>query len=95
MIFCFLRFDNSRETAAIGVCLSISRGPGEHRRMSSGNLAEISVIIPSHQRRSLVLRVLQSLADQDLDLRRFEVIVVCDGCSDGTAEAIREAITSG
>jgi GT2 family glycosyltransferase len=48
---------------------------------------EIAVVVPSHQRRELVLRLLASLAAQRLHPARFEVAVVCDGCSDGTASA--------
>jgi len=46
---------------------------------------EIAVVIPTHQRRELVLRVLASLAAQRLEVARFEVSLVCDGCTDGTA----------
>lgn len=52
---------------------------------------EIAVVIPTHQRRELVLRVLGSLAAQRLDLTRFEVSLVCDGCTDGTASRALEA----
>ena len=48
---------------------------------------EIAVVIPTHQRRKLLLRLLASLAAQRLDPARFEVAVVCDGCTDGTASA--------
>jgi GT2 family glycosyltransferase len=48
---------------------------------------EIAVVVPTHQRRDLVLRLLASLAAQRLHPARFEVAVVCDGCTDGTASA--------
>jgi Predicted glycosyltransferases len=51
---------------------------------------EIAVVIPTHQRRDLVLRVLASLAAQRLDSARFEVCLVCDGCTDGTALLARQ-----
>ena len=51
---------------------------------------EIAVVIPTHQRRDLVLRVLASLAAQRLDIARYEVCLVCDGCSDGTALLTRQ-----
>ena len=51
---------------------------------------EIAVVIPTHQRRELVLRVLASLAAQHLDVSRFEVSLVCDGCTDGTASRAME-----
>jgi glycosyltransferase involved in cell wall biosynthesis len=46
-----------------------------------------SVIIPTYQRRDLVLALARSLARQDFD-GRFEVIVVVDGSTDGTAHAL-------
>ena len=48
---------------------------------------EIAVVVPTHQRRELILRLLASLAAQRLHPARFEVAVVCDGCTDGTASA--------
>ncbi|MBN1137152.1 MAG: glycosyltransferase [Anaerolineae bacterium] len=47
-----------------------------------------SVIIPTFQRRDLVLRAVQALARQEFD-GRFEVIVVVDGSTDGSAEALK------
>jgi GT2 family glycosyltransferase len=46
---------------------------------------EIAVVIPTHQRRQLALGLLASLAAQRLEAARFEVSLVCDGCTDGTA----------
>jgi peptidoglycan/xylan/chitin deacetylase (PgdA/CDA1 family)/GT2 family glycosyltransferase len=48
-----------------------------------------SVIIPTYQRRNLVLAAVRSLASQEFD-DRFEVIVVVDGSKDGSAEALRK-----
>ncbi|MFZ5992455.1 MAG: glycosyltransferase family 2 protein [Deinococcota bacterium] len=43
----------------------------------------VSVIVPTHNRRSLLERKLQALEGQPGE---FEVIVVADGCTDGTVE---------
>lgn len=53
--------------------------------------ADISVVIPTHQRKEAVLRAVSSAFAQTLLPR--EVIVVDDGSSDGTVEALR-ALTS-
>lgn len=50
---------------------------------------DISVVVPTYNRRDLVLRSLETLFAQDFDPARFEVIMVVDGSTDGTAEALR------
>ncbi|MFN8607335.1 MAG: glycosyltransferase family A protein [Vulcanimicrobiota bacterium] len=47
-----------------------------------------SVIIATYNRRELLLRVLQALSEQTLPASRFEVVVVDDGSSDDTAQAL-------
>jgi glycosyltransferase involved in cell wall biosynthesis len=51
----------------------------------------LSVIIPTRNRRQLVLRLLDRLAAQDLGADRFEVILVADGCTDDTAQVARSS----
>jgi glycosyltransferase involved in cell wall biosynthesis len=47
----------------------------------------VSIVIPTHDRRELLLRTIRSvLAQEALD---FEVLVVDDGSTDGTADAVR------
>jgi glycosyltransferase involved in cell wall biosynthesis/peptidoglycan/xylan/chitin deacetylase (PgdA/CDA1 family)/trans-aconitate methyltransferase len=57
--------------------------------MTSGEPA-ISVIIPTHNRRASLFRLLSSLANGTLPPDRFEVIAVADGCTDDTIEALRD-----
>ncbi len=57
--------------------------------------AELAVVIPTHQRRDLLVRVLAALAAQTLERERFTVTVVCDGCRDGSADAARRSVASG
>ncbi len=57
--------------------------------------AELAVVIPTHQRRELLLQVLAAVAAQTLPPTRFQVVVVCDGCSDGSPEAARQAAAPG
>lgn len=51
-------------------------------------MSRFSVIIPTHQRRELVTRNVESLKHQVK--RDFEVIVVVDGSNDGTGAALRQ-----
>jgi glycosyltransferase involved in cell wall biosynthesis len=49
----------------------------------------VSIIIPSHNRRSALRNALEAMAKQTYPAERFEVLVVLDGCSDGSAEMLR------
>lgn len=51
--------------------------------------ARVSVIIPTHNRRDFLLKLLDSLWQQNLPAQAYEVIVVCDGVTDGTNIALR------
>lgn len=53
----------------------------------------VSVIIPSHNRKLLLCRSLDALRQQTYPLDRFEVVVVLDGCNDGTPEMLRRYST--
>jgi GT2 family glycosyltransferase len=53
-------------------------------------LATIAVVTPTHQRRQSLMLVLDGLARQNCDPSLFSVVVVCDGCTDGTQAALRE-----
>lgn len=49
----------------------------------------LSVIVPTHNRQELLLRLLKSLAEQGIGADQYEVIVVSDGSDDGTCDAVR------
>ena len=51
----------------------------------------VSVVIPTYNRESVLRRTLASLAVQSLSAGRFDVCVVDDGSSDGTASIAAEA----
>jgi glycosyltransferase involved in cell wall biosynthesis len=53
----------------------------------------LSVVVPSYNRRELLRRCLDSLAVQTQDAASFEVVVVDDGSTDGTAEMVEELHT--
>ena len=50
---------------------------------------EISVVIPVRNREKLVGPCIESVLDQDIDKSRFEVIVVDNGSTDGTARVVK------
>ncbi len=61
---------------------------------------ELSVIVPTHDRRASVLRLLERLRAQataasGIVAPRFEVIVVADGCHDDTVAALQRSIADG
>ena len=49
----------------------------------------ISVVIPTYNRRVLLARTVPTVLDQDLPAGDYEVIVVVDGSTDGSAEWLR------
>jgi glycosyltransferase involved in cell wall biosynthesis len=58
--------------------------------MVSTSDIEASVIVPTHNRRDLLRRCLQALAEQTQDLSTFEVVVADDGSDDDTAIMLGE-----
>lgn len=56
--------------------------------ISSQHPLELSVIIPSYNRRPILLRALQALCEQDLPHHLFEIVVADDGSADGTSDAV-------
>jgi glycosyltransferase involved in cell wall biosynthesis len=76
------------ELARIEYC-AIHAAPAKARRRPMAAPVQISVVIPTHNRRELTLRAVASvLAQQPGD--GIEVLVVDDGSTDGTAVALRE-----
>ncbi|HKW60260.1 MAG TPA: glycosyltransferase family 2 protein [Candidatus Dormibacteraeota bacterium] len=52
--------------------------------------ARVTIAIPTHQRRESLAQVLRGLARQTCAPGFFSVVVVCDGCSDGTQAMLHE-----
>ncbi len=48
----------------------------------------VSIVMPTHNRRESLSRTLLAVAEQDFPADRFEVIIVADGCTDGTVELL-------
>ena len=49
----------------------------------------ISIVIPTYNRRQMLMRTLPTVFEQDLPKDEYEVVVVVDGSDDGTAEWLR------
>jgi glycosyltransferase involved in cell wall biosynthesis/peptidoglycan/xylan/chitin deacetylase (PgdA/CDA1 family) len=67
------------------------RAPGGERRggsLAQADLPSFSVVIPTHQRRAVVCDAVRALDSIDYTAA-VEVIVIVDGSTDGTAEALR------
>jgi len=57
---------------------------------SAATAREISLVIPTYQRRGSVTKLVHALASQELAWDRFEVVIVVDGSTDGTMERLLE-----
>lgn len=51
-------------------------------------MTRVSVVIPTHNRRAVLQRAIESLAAQSYAPHLVEVIVVADGCTDGTERMV-------
>jgi GT2 family glycosyltransferase len=54
----------------------------------------ISVVVPTYNRRDTVARSLETMFEQTISGDKYEVIVVIDGSTDGTADALRRVKAS-
>ena len=53
----------------------------------------LTVVMPTHRRRELVLRSLRALAEQEVQPGTFDLVLVVDGDGDGTESAVRGVAT--
>ena len=58
-------------------------------KLNANGLARISLIIPARNEEKNILRCLESIRKQSYPVSKFEVIIVNDHSTDGTAEVIR------
>lgn len=65
-------------------------GQASCSRASSG--PSVSVVVPTYNRANRLLRVLKALGFQTLNCQQFQVVVISDGSTDGTDDAIRKLI---
>lgn len=90
--------ENRTARAAPGSCRQELRrgatnaGRGIHigASMTSLTMMKLSVVIPTFNRRQILERTLAALSAQDFPPDDYEIIVVVDGSTDGTAELLRD-----
>ena len=56
---------------------------------------QISVVIPAHNKASVLIGTLEALRNQTLPAHEYEVIVVDDGSDDDTAAVLAQAVPTG
>ncbi len=57
-------------------------------------MPELSVIIPTYNNREILQKTLRTLFEQTLSLARYEIVVLDDGSTDGTAEMVQTLAAS-
>src|SRR5215831_18453611 len=74
----------------------MDRSTDDHSRRSEETQSQplVSVITPTYNRRESLLATLRALESQSLPAHQFEVVVIADGCTDGSADACRALRTS-
>src|SRR5690348_1955370 len=76
---------------SVGACQMRQSTANLDRR---GRRVQISVVVPTFNRREVVLRTLETLSAQDFARDQYEIVVVVDGSTDGTAAAVRSVEVS-
>lgn len=51
--------------------------------------ATARIVLPTHDRRERILHLAADLLGQSVARERLRIVIVCDGCRDGTADALR------
>jgi glycosyltransferase involved in cell wall biosynthesis len=67
--------------------MGVRRQPSPSTKKGLESMECISVVIPTYNRREVLVRTLKAFADQDIQ-RKYEVIVCDDGSSDDTADTV-------
>jgi GT2 family glycosyltransferase len=67
-----------------------SAGSASEAQSLGAPTLQASVVIPTHNRRDSLQRTLLALARQSLSAERFETLVICAGCTDGTVHMCHE-----
>jgi GT2 family glycosyltransferase len=69
----------------------VDRSTDEYSRFSEEDQSQplVSVITPTYNRRESLLATLRALESQSFPAHQFEVVVISDGCTDGSADACR------
>src|SRR3989338_2365160 len=52
-------------------------------------MIEISAVVPTHNRKSMLRELIEALASQDYSKNKYEIIIVDDDSSDGTEDLVK------
>lgn len=58
-------------------------------------MLDISVVIPTYNRKNILLKTIEGLFKQTYPKDRFEIVIVDDGSTDGTKEMIEDIVRDG
>ena len=90
MVFCWLITIVRVITSSISSDLMLFKQARGRRQKSRYHLPTISVLIPAYNEEFTIARAIESVWSNDYPVSKFEIIVINDGSTDGTKEAVKE-----
>ena len=76
---------------ALPLALSTCHGQG-NETPKRGKVIDLSVVIPTHNRKEILRRSLKALLDQTLPHESYEIVIVDDGSTDETENMVRRMV---
>ncbi|MEQ1698250.1 MAG: sugar transferase [Hyphomicrobiaceae bacterium] len=67
-------------------------GSAPQASFADAGLPRVGLIIPAHNEAKVIARRIENCAALDYPSDKLEIVIVCDGCADATAELARAAI---
>jgi len=78
-----------RRTTPVDTTITPHPEPIEETAAAAATAPMVSLVIPTHNRQESLRMVLEALTRQTTPASDYEALVICDGCTDGTAEMCR------
>ena len=96
-IACFLLFGSVLVTAyylfLAAVAILRRPTPWQESDADAESQKRFAIVVPAHNEEGVILNTLNSCREIDYPKSRFDVFVIADNCSDGTARVVQEAGT--